>query len=282
LGQPQRYAHLNPGLTVEVAAQGEATWSLALYLSVGACLCSGPPSKAMQRPMRVRRAKSDRQSQILAELNRTPSLRVADLAAHLEVSTETIRRDLDELTEQGLLNRTYGGAVRPLSSEPSLLGRVFIIGSGATTVHVARRMSVDLIDITVITHSFGVATVLSLNPTIKVIMLPGDYLASEGATVGVQTVSFLNSFYADFTLLGASGLTVEGPTDALIESGMVYGAMGKRAAKTLVVTDHSKFDRTFPSRYLSWREVDGLVTDAEPEGRLLSSLNFNEVAITVA
>jgi DeoR/GlpR family transcriptional regulator of sugar metabolism len=247
--------------------------------------------------MRVRRAKSDRQSQILAELNRTPSLRVADLAAHLEVSTETIRRDLDELTEQGLLNRTYGGAVRPLSSEPSLseryghfiaereriaraavplikAGRVFIIGSGATTVHVARRMSVDLIDITVITHSFGVATVLSLNPTIKVIMLPGDYLASEGATVGVQTVSFLNSFYADFTLLGASGLTVEGP--------MVYGAMGKRAAKTLVVTDHSKFDRTFPSRYLSWREVDGLVTDAEPEGRLLSSLNFNEVAITVA
>jgi DeoR/GlpR family transcriptional regulator of sugar metabolism len=259
----------------------------------------------MQRPMRARRAKSDRQSQILAELNRAPSLRVADLAAHLEVSTETIRRDLDELTEQGLLNRTYGGAVRPLGSEPSLseryghfiaereriaraavplikTGRVFIIGSGATTVHVARRMSVELTDITVITHSFGAATVLSLNPTIKVIMLPGDYLASEGATVGVQTVSFLNGFYADFTLLGASGLTVEGPTDALIESGTVYGAMGKRAAKTLIVADHSKFDRIFPSRYLTWREVDHLVTDAEPEGRLLNSLTLNEVGVTVA
>ena len=254
--------------------------------------------------MRARRAKSDRQSQILAELNRAPSLRVADLAEHLEVSTETIRRDLDELTEQGLLNRTYGGAVRSLSSEPSVserhrhfiaereriaraavplinAGGVFIIGAGATTLHVARRMSVELANVTVITHSFGIATVLSHNPTIKVLMLPGDYLASEGATVGVQTVSFLNSFYADFAVLGASGLTTEGPTDALIECGTVYGAMSTRAAKTLVVADHSKFDRVFPCRYTSWRNVDQLVTDAEPEGSLMSSLKLNEVSITV-
>jgi DeoR/GlpR family transcriptional regulator of sugar metabolism len=254
--------------------------------------------------MRARRPKSERQSQILAELNRTPSLRVADLAAHLEVTTETIRRDLDELTEQGLLNRTYGGAVRPLSSEPSVSerhgqfiaereriaraalpliqsGRVYIIGSGATTVHVARRMSVELAKITVITHAFGVATVLAHNPTIKVIMLPGDYLASEGATAGVQTVSFLDNFYADFAILGASGLTLEGPTDALIESGTVYSAMSKRAAKTLVAADHSKFGQTFPSRYLAWRDVDHLVTDAAPEGKLLRRLERNEVTVTV-
>lgn len=254
--------------------------------------------------MRARRAKSDRQAQILAELNRAPSLRVADLAEHLEVSTETIRRDLDELTEQGLLNRTYGGAVRPLSSEPSLserhsyfiaereriacaavhlikTGRVFIMGSGATTVHVARRMSAELTNITVITHSFGAATVVSVNPTIKVILLPGDYHASEGATVGAQTVSFLNNFYADFTILGASGLTIEGPTDALIDCGTVYGAMSNRAAKTLVVADHSKFDRIFPSRYVAWRDVDHLVTDAEPEGSLMSSLKLNKVTVTV-
>lgn len=254
--------------------------------------------------MRARRAKSDRQARILAELNRAPSLRVADLAEHLEVSTETIRRDLDELTEQGLLNRTYGGAVRPLSSEPSLserhsyfiaereriacaavqlikTGRVFIMGSGATTVHVARRMSAELTNITVITHSLGAATVVSVNPTIKVIMLPGDYHASEGATVGAQTVSFLNNFYADFTILGASGLTIEGPTDALIDCGTVYGAMSNRAAKTLVVADHSKFDRIFPSRYVAWRDVDHLVTDAEPEGSLMSSLKLNKVTVTV-
>jgi DeoR/GlpR family transcriptional regulator of sugar metabolism len=74
--------------------------------------------------MRVRRAKSDRQSRILAELSRAPSLRVAEFAEHFQVSTEMIRRDLDELTKQGLLNRTYGGAVRSLSSEPSVSERL--------------------------------------------------------------------------------------------------------------------------------------------------------------
>jgi DeoR/GlpR family transcriptional regulator of sugar metabolism len=67
----------------------------------------------------------------------------------------------------------------------------------------------------------------------------------------------------------------------LIECGTVYGAMSKRAAKTLVVADHSKFDRIFPCRYVAWRDVDRLVTDAEPEGSLMASLELNEVAITV-
>jgi DeoR/GlpR family transcriptional regulator of sugar metabolism len=67
----------------------------------------------------------------------------------------------------------------------------------------------------------------------------------------------------------------------LIECGTVYGAMSKRAAKTLVVADHSKFDRIFPCRYVAWRDVDYLVTDAEPEGSLMASLDLNEVAVTV-
>jgi len=253
----------------------------------------------------VRKTKSERQSQILAELNRSPSLRIADLAGRLRVSTETIRRDLDELTSQGLLNRTYGGAVRPLSTEPSVSerhtllvaererigratipiiksARVLLIGSGSTTVHVARRIATEMRDITVITHAFGVATVLSLNPTIRVLMLPGDYHATEGANVGVHAVSFLNGFSADFAILGASGLMPDGPSDALIECGAVYGAMTMRAAQTIVVADHSKFDRIFPARYASWPQIGHLVTDRMPEGRLKESLGAAGVEVHVA
>jgi DeoR/GlpR family transcriptional regulator of sugar metabolism len=252
----------------------------------------------------LKQTKSSRQSQILAELNRSPSLRIADLAGRLDVSTETIRRDLDELTEQGLLNRTYGGAVRPLSTEPSITerhsllvaererigraalpviksGHVLMMGSGSTTVHVARRIAVELKNITVITHAFGVATVLAMNPTIKVLMLPGDYHATEGANVGVHTVSFLNGFYADFAILGASGLTPDGPADALIECGAVYSAMTMRAAQTVVVADNSKFDRIFPARYASWQQVHHLVTDMAPTGSLLSGLKQNDVKLVI-
>lgn len=253
----------------------------------------------------MKRTKAVRQSQILTELNGMPSLRVAELARRLAVSTETIRRDLDEMTGQGLLNRTYGGAIRPLSTEPSVSerhtlfiaereriakatvqlikgARILMIGSGSTTVHVARRIAVEMKNITVITHSFGVATVLAINPTINVLMLPGDYQATEGATVGAHTVSFLNGFYADYTLLGASGLAPDGPSDALLECGAVYSAMVARAANTVVSADHSKHDRIFPARYAPWRQISHLVSDVAPNGLLLANLEQSGVRVHTA
>lgn len=249
-------------------------------------------------------SKSRRQSRILAELGGAPSLRVAELARILDVSTETIRRDLDDLTGQGLLNRTYGGAIRPLSTEPSITrrhllfqderqriaraavkllhgARTLMIGSGSTTVHVARRIAADMRDVTVITHSFGVATVLAINPTIHVVMMPGDYHAAEGATVGAHAIAFLSGFHADVALLGASGLAEDGPSEALLECGVVYGAMATRSARTLVAADASKFDRLFPSRYASWPQIAHLVTDAEPGALLAAALRDNGVALTV-
>ncbi|SIR24706.1 transcriptional regulator, DeoR family [Rhizobium sp. RU20A] len=253
----------------------------------------------------MKKPKSLRQERILTELTQAPSLRVAELARRLDVSTETIRRDLDELTGQGLLNRTYGGAVRSLSTEPSVTerhmlfvaereriaraavqilkgARVLMIGSGATTVHTARRIAVEMKDITVLTHSFGVATVLAINPTIKVIMLPGDYHATEGATVGAHAVTFLHGFNADVAVLGASGLGSDGPSDALIECGAVYSTMMARSARTLVVADHSKHDRLFPARYAPWGAISDLVTDAAPVAPLRDRLIANAVTVTLA
>jgi DeoR/GlpR family transcriptional regulator of sugar metabolism len=252
----------------------------------------------------MKKPKTVRQELILTKLNEAPSLRVAELARRLDVTTETIRRDLDELTEQGLLNRTYGGAIRSLSTEPGVTERhtlfvsereriakaavqllhnaqVLMIGSGATTVHTARRVAADMKNITVITHSFGVATVLAINPTIKVVMLPGDYHATEGATVGSYAVAFLNSFNADVAVLGASGLGSNGPCEALLECGAVYAAMVEHAARAVVVADHSKHGQLFPARYAAWRDIAHVVTDRAPSASLRKSLQKNGVDLTI-
>ena len=60
----------------------------------------------------MKKPKSVRQSRILTELNQAPSLRVAELARRLDVSTETIRRDLEKLEKEGFAKKTYGGAVK--------------------------------------------------------------------------------------------------------------------------------------------------------------------------
>ncbi|MFC0269816.1 DeoR/GlpR family DNA-binding transcription regulator [Kushneria aurantia] len=247
--------------------------------------------------------KEIRQRRIIEELNFRPGLRIADLAEHLAVSAETVRRDLGELTDEGLVERTYGGAIvrqstqEPVLNErhhlmieerrriarlamPVLKGcRYVMIGSGATTMHVARRLAYEMNHVTVLTHSFGVATVLSLNPTIRVIMLPGDYHAGEGALHGATTLRFLETYHADWAILGASGLDEEGPSDALIEAAEVYAMMIRRSAQTMVVADSSKFDQRFTSRYASWDEVDALVTERRTGSTLERTLKERGVRI---
>ncbi|SDE48979.1 DeoR/GlpR family DNA-binding transcription regulator [Rhodospira trueperi] len=239
--------------------------------------------------------KTARQRRILEILGTQPTLRVSDLAAQLGVSTETVRRDLDDLTGRGLISRTYGGAVRRLSLEPGLnerhallvpqrqsIARLAVpflagakhimIGSGATTVHVSKRLAFEMNNLTVVAHSFGVATVLALNPTITVLMAPGVYHAQEGAVHGAQTARFLEGFRADWAILGASGLKEDGASDALIEAAEVYATMMRRAAQVMVVADSSKFDEPFPARYANWDDIDVLVTETPPKGALAKAI----------
>jgi DeoR/GlpR family transcriptional regulator of sugar metabolism len=265
----------------------------------------GDPAGSFEGTASMRLRKPDRQRSILSELEQAPSLRVGDLAQRLRVSTETIRRDLAELTDRGLLNRTYGGAVRPAPSEPGvnerhslftderqriaraavplLAGaRHIVMGSGATTTHVARRIAVEMTNITVITHAFGIATVLSLNPTISVIVAPGLYHPGEGAMHGAQTLRFLEDFAPDWCVTGASGLAPDGPSDALIEMAEVYAAMVRRSVRRMVVADHSKHDHRFPARYAAWDAIDALVTDRAPEALLARSIDAAGVRVSLA
>ncbi len=246
-----------------------------------------------------------RQRQILATLDITPSLRVAELAQRLNVSTETIRRDLDALTQAGLLNRTYGGAVRPVGHEPALAerhalfvaerrriadatvpllsgARVLFFGSGATVEHVARAVALAVRGILVVTHSIGVAAALGVNSSIEVLLLPGEYHAVEGIVLGGHTVAFLQGLHADAAVLGASGMTGEGPHDVLPETAAVFAAMAARAGRSIVTADHSKFGRVFTARYAAWRQIAHLVTDAAPEGPLAWELERAQVPVTIA
>lgn len=256
-------------------------------------------------PGTMSRNKLVRQRRILQALEERPSLRVVELAARMSVSAETIRRDLDEMTREGLLERTYGGAVRRLSREPAVNerhamrvpereaiaraagpliveARHLMIGSGATTVHVARRIAVERRDLSVITHAFGVATVLSLNPTIETLVAPGRYHAGEGAVHGAETLAFLDQIRVDWAILGASGLTAEGPSDALIEAGRVYAAMLRRASHRMVVADSSKFGRAFPSCWAVWDEIDVLVTETAPPETLRRALDDAGTRVVIA
>lgn len=175
--------------------------------------------------------------QIVAELEVNPGMKLVSLADAFNVSTETIRRDLNKLTRQGLISRTYGGAMivpsgidRPFPEriaihheERSAIarhaislvepGEVLALGPGVTTLQLARRMAAEEHKVTVITNDFRITTTVGASEQIRVIMLPGDYDNRESIVHGPEADAFMSRFHVNKVFFGASGLTAEGPNE---------------------------------------------------------------------
>ncbi len=259
----------------------------------------------MQVKKKDKLSKSERHTLIRNKLKSFPAIRVSELASDIGVSTETIRRDLAELEEEGSIHRTYGGASRPMDPEPGVSerdhlfsrqreaiaqhvvtevkdGEVLIIGSGATTIHVAVRLAAEKKKLTIFTDSPLIASELAQNPTFKVHLLPGLFNEIEKCVYGPETINYLSRIYANHVILGASGLTGDGVSNFDPEIAETYRAMTHRATNCIVAADHSKIDKSAVSIYAEWNEVSELVTDVEPaDEELLLGLKLGHVKVSV-
>ncbi|MCO6185163.1 DeoR/GlpR family DNA-binding transcription regulator [Rhizobium sp. L1K21] len=235
--------------------------------------------------------KIERQTTIIEDLSREPALRVNELARRYDVSSETIRRDLSALTDRGLINRTYGGALRIISHEPAVSERehiqvaereliarmavdvvepsdVLMIGGGITTRYFAKALALFKGPLTVVTPSFHVALALGTCDNISVHMLPGEVNGHEGLVQGADTIEALSRYRATKAFLGASGLSEEGPSDAAIPAGRLYQTMMERALHTYVLADSSKFNKEALFCYARWQANVSVITDTSPESEL--------------
>ncbi len=243
-----------------------------------------------------RLSKKERHELILSEVRKSAAIRISKLAKRIGVAGETIRRDLIELGEAGLINRTYGGATIALvTSEPTIsergltlvderarLGRgaanlvenrqVVMIDGGSTTYEVARNLAQLRRDLVVITNSAGVASVAGGNPTFRVILCPGIFDSREGSVLGEDTVEFVGRYNADVAIIGASGLTEDGPNDAISGAAAVKRAMIGRSLSTVLVVTHDKFGRTSLERICRLSQISDIVTDRQASSALRAAI----------
>lgn len=249
--------------------------------------------------------KTDRQERILQELRANTAIRISELARELNVSGETIRRDLAELGEAGAVNRTYGGAVaRPFGAEPnwserhnlmrdereriakiavglSTPGDVLMLESGSTMLHFAQHLAASGKDLTVVTPSPYVAVALATNPTITVILCPGTLNAREGTVLGPETVAFIEQFNANTVFVGSSGITAGGLNETLTGMAVLKRAMLARARRRVALLDHSKFDQPSLAVAGALHDLNILIADRAPEGELADALDRAGVQILV-
>jgi DeoR/GlpR family transcriptional regulator of sugar metabolism len=249
--------------------------------------------------------KTERRRQILLELKLRPHVRISDLAARFNVSTETVRRDFDALADEGLIARAHGGASAPAQGHyPSLgereharveererigrraaelvgEGETVMIDSGSTTIQMARALAYLDTPCTIITNSIPVAMTLGHGAP-EVLLCPGEYLAAESAVVGTETLEFLSRFNVDRCMIGSSGFSEAGPSESVRGFAAVKRMMLKRAARRHLLIDSDKFGRKGLAHVGDLSDLNSIVVDKRPKGSLLSALEAASVETVLA
>ena len=229
-----------------------------------------------------------RQRLILERLERAGRVQVAALSRELGVSEVTTRKDLQELEEGSFLKRVYGGAVAARRSKYNLSlgdkvgqlaanklciaeaalelihdGDTIILDAGSTTLALARLLPGRKRQLTVITNALPILAELSALEGLELIALGGIVRRHSLAMVGPQTVAALRVLHADMAFLGATGATLaQGlSTPNLIEA-EAKAAMIASAAECTALLDHSKFAQASLAPFVSWNDLDHLVSDA--------------------
>jgi DeoR family transcriptional regulator, glycerol-3-phosphate regulon repressor len=233
-------------------------------------------------------ATSRRQAAIIALLRETGRVAVEELAAHFAVTRQTIRRDLNEMSEARQVVRVHGGAIiasgvenlaydaRKLVAQPHkrLIGEAaarlipdnssLFINIGTTTEEVARALSGHS-GLLVITNNLHVANELYRNKAIEVIVTGGSVRHSDGGIIGAVAVDLIRQFSVDVAVIGTSAIDQDGTLlDFDIREVQVSRAIIEHSRKVVLVSDSSKFARAAPVRIANLSEIDVFVTDRLP------------------
>jgi DeoR/GlpR family transcriptional regulator of sugar metabolism len=173
------------------------------------------------------------------------------------------------------------GAAAAALVEP---GSVVMLDAGSTTTQVARALAARAIPATVLTNSLNAAAELASasDAGLRVVLCPGDVSAAERGVYGSETEAFLRRFNADLAVIGASGLTEEGPCEVISRAAWVKRAMLARAARRLLVADSGKFGRGLLECVCPLAELTDLVTDAPPPPALATALGRAGTVVTLA
>ncbi len=230
-------------------------------------------------------ALSFRQTEIL-EIARSEGRVVVELLAdRFGVTLQTIRRDLTDLADSGLLDRVHGGAVprtgvsnfgyedrrRMNDAAKAAIGRAcaqaipnnssMILNLGTTTEAVAREL-LKHSNITVVTNNINVANILMANETCEIMVAGGALRRSDGGLVGDLTTDFMSQFKVDYAVIGASALDQDGDLlDFDLPEVRVSRAIIRQSRQVFLVTDASKLERSAPVRLASLSEIDVVFTD---------------------
>ncbi|MBV8943058.1 MAG: DeoR/GlpR transcriptional regulator [Solirubrobacterales bacterium] len=231
---------------------------------------------------------------------------VDELASALSVSSATVRRDLAQLASQGLVLRSHGGAVRvdrgyelPIryretsqAAEKRRIGQAAaalvedgaVVGftGGTTTMEVSRALATRR-DLTVVTNALNIGAELALRPNIRLVVTGGMARSASFELSGPAAERTIQDYNIDLAFIGVdgvdsnSGCTTHNDSEALTNAALV-----RRAARVVVVADHTKLGQVKFVKICDIDAVDLIVTDSGASEAQLAPFGAAHIEVKLA
>ncbi len=242
-----------------------------------------------------------RHALILQEIERNASVSIAELEKRLDVTRETLRRDIALLDKRNLVRQVRGGAVAVSQAEMSAdarstinpagkakIGRLaaelitdnatVVIDSGTTTVAAAKHL-VAKSGLRVFTNDVPIAMLL-LNAVREVHLIGGLLGKDEHSTQGYDAIDMLRSYSVDFALIGVGGLhPIYGFTDFTRDAAKLRDTMIDISATSIMVAGRTKFGKIASAQLRNSRNADYLVTDTHPDEDIMQYLDEWDISV---
>lgn len=240
----------------------------------------------------------ERKQKIVNLINDWSGCSVDELAEEIGVSETTIRRDLQDLEEQKLIERTHGGAMPPINrGEPyenrkihnfeqkAAIGeqavdeihqeQIVIFDSGSTPIEVAKRVSSDLSFVPV-TPMPSIAHELA-EKDFEVHLIGGTYRKENRSSVGPWAEKYIQQMNVDLLVLGTDGIDEKGLTARNIQQYRLKELMIENAKRVVLVADHSKFNDSHAFRFADHAAIDLFITDGSIPEPIREAFKSSEV-----
>ena len=249
---------------------------------------------------------SARQSAILKMLAKTGFVSTESMVSELQVTPQTIRRDLNELNAHGMVTRFHGGAgsAKSIENRPyrdrlatgveakrqiasltaSLIpnGASIFLNIGTTTEAVAVAL-LGHENLHVVTNNINVARILSENDTFKIMISGGEVRKQDGGIVGPSSTDFVCGFRMDIGVIGISGIDEDGGLlDFDYQEVKTARKIIQNSKKVILVADQHKFGRRAMNYMASFSDLDTIVTDAPLTERFENLCDVAGVEVFVA
>lgn len=230
--------------------------------------------------------KEERQNYLLEQLTKKGIVRVTDVVQELKVTDMTIRRDLQELEDRGLIIRVHGGA-KLIGTSPSLPelshrekkdihfaeksevarliaenikeGETVFLGPGTTIELVYDHLTIEQAKI--ITNSIHVFDKFKNDPRFEIILIGGSYRNKTGAFVGTIANDFISSIHVEKSFIGVNGLDTTAAYTSNEDEGVTQRYALDSAKEKYLVADHHKFDKKDFYGFYPIHKVDYVITD---------------------